>query len=52
MSEKAEPTRAELTTFAHHCEAEGWTLAEFIDVMEKPSRWFVEIREAVLRGDS
>lgn len=40
------PTIADLAIFAKWMDAEGSTLAEFVDVLERPDRWESEIAAA------
>jgi hypothetical protein len=44
--------RADVAAYAHWCDAEGWTLAEFIQVLEKPWHFTAEIDAARALADA
>jgi hypothetical protein len=50
-AERPEYTNADLALLARWFLADGGTLEEFVDVLEKPHRWMAEMNAAqVLRG--
>jgi hypothetical protein len=45
-------TIADLALFAHWCDAEGWTLEEFTQVLDKPWHFTAEIDAARALSDA